>query len=100
MKQFKKCKGVWVALSRGMAAAGAAETKMMKPLVAGNTAFAVDLYGQLKGTEGDLFFSPYSVSTCLAMTHAGARGETERQMAQVLHLGMSPVEVDSAFGGL
>jgi serpin B len=40
---------------------------------------------ELKDTEDSLFFSPYSVSICLAMTYAGARGETEIQMAWVLH---------------
>src|SRR5580693_1613258 len=40
----------------------------------GNTIFALDIYGQLKAQEGNLFFSPYSISTCLAMTYAGARG--------------------------
>jgi serine protease inhibitor len=100
MKKIKNGMRVGLALLLGVVAAGAAETNNVKSLVAGNTAFALDLYGQLKGAEGNLFFSPYSVSTCLAMTHAGARGETERQMAQVLHLGMSPAEGDSAFGGL
>src|ERR1700723_1607982 len=50
-----------------------------------NSAFAFDLYDQLSGTEGNLFFSPYSVSTALAMTYGGARGETESQMAKTLH---------------
>ena len=56
-----------------------------KSLVSDNTAFALDLYNELKDTEDNLFFSPYSVSTCLAMTYAGARGETETQMARILH---------------
>jgi serpin B len=51
----------------------------------GGTAFAFDLYGQLKSTPGNLFLSPYSISTALAMTYAGARGNTEKQMAHVLH---------------
>jgi serpin B len=54
-------------------------------LPASNAAFAVDLYHQLRSVEGNLFFSPYSISTALAMTYAGARGNTEAQMARVLH---------------
>ena len=50
-----------------------------------NIAFALDLYGKLKEKEGNLFFSPYSISTALAMTYAGARGNTEKQMSEVLH---------------
>ena len=54
---------------------------------AGNQ-FAVDLYGQLNQEHlgKNLFFSPASISVALAMTAAGARGQTEAEMAQVLHL--------------
>ena len=55
------------------------------PVVAGNTAFAIDLYKQLAAKPGNLFFSPLSLSSALAMTYAGARGETAGQMADVLH---------------
>ena len=66
-----------------------AAKKPAKPAAAisqGNTAFALDLYGQLRSTEGNMFFSPYSISTALAMTQGGARGETARQMTKTLHL--------------
>jgi len=54
-------------------------------LAEGNTAFALDLYQQLASREGNLFYSPYSISSALAMTYAGAEGETARQMAAVFH---------------
>jgi serine protease inhibitor len=69
-------------------------------LAADNTAFAVDLYHQLRGAEGNLFFSPYSISTALAMTYAGARGDTEAQMAQALHFALSQEELHPAFAAL
>jgi len=47
--------------------------------------FTFDLYGQLRNQEGNLFFSPASISTALAMTSAGAAGQTEKEMAHVLH---------------
>jgi serpin B len=53
-------------------------------------AFALDLYREIAGNAepGDnLLVSPYSVATILAMTYAGARGNTQEQMASVLHLG-------------
>ncbi|MHC4744292.1 MAG: serpin family protein [Planctomycetota bacterium] len=59
-------------------------------VVAGNTEFAFDLYARLKDhpavkkADGNLFFSPYSISTALAMTYCGARGRTAEQMAQTL----------------
>lgn len=54
-------------------------------LASGNSAFAFDLYQSLRGSEGNLFYSPYSISLALAMTYAGARGETEQQMADTLY---------------
>ena len=57
----------------------------LETLVRGNNAFALDLYAALCEGEGNLFFSPYSISLALAMTYAGASGDTERQMADVLH---------------
>jgi len=57
----------------------------LKELVAGNNAFAFDLYQALRTNECNLFFSPYSISLALAMTYAGARSATEEQMAETLH---------------
>ncbi|HET9913503.1 MAG TPA: serpin family protein [Anaerolineales bacterium] len=54
-------------------------------LADGNNAFALDLYQSLRSQDGNLIYSPYSISIALAMTYAGARGETESQMAQTMH---------------
>ncbi|WP_458207893.1 serpin family protein [Haladaptatus sp. NG-SE-30] len=55
-------------------------------LAAGNAAFALDLYNHLATeTGGNQFLSPYSISTALAMTYAGAQGGTETQMRETLH---------------
>jgi serpin B len=54
-------------------------------VVSGNNAFAFDLYGQLCTTDGNLFFSPYSISAALAMTSAGARGQTLDEMTKAMH---------------
>jgi serpin B len=61
------------------------ENKERQTIVKGNNEFALELYAKLRAGEGNLFFSPYSISTALAMTYAGAQGETESQMAGVLH---------------
>jgi serpin B len=53
-------------------------------VVKANNRFALDLYGRVRGQEGNLFFSPSSISAALAMTYAGARGPTAEQMATVL----------------
>src|SRR5690242_5205843 len=74
-------------------AALAADAAQIQSVVEGNTAFALELYGQLKTQPGNLFFSPYSISTCLAMTYAGAAGETEKQMAHVFHFGTDQAQL-------
>ena len=51
----------------------------------GNNKFALELYARLRVGKGNLFLSPYSISTALGMAYAGARSETESQMAEVLH---------------
>lgn len=74
----------------------------LEDLVDGNSAFAFDLYQVLREDEenGNLFYSPYSISLALAMTYAGARGETEQQMADTLHFILSQDRLHPAFNGL
>lgn len=69
-------------------------------VVKGNSAFGFDLYQKLKDQEGNLFFSPYSISTALAMTYAGARGRTEKEMAAVLHFPPGQELLHSSFAKL
>ena len=54
-------------------------------VVDGNNEFAFDLYNEWKNGDGNVFFSPYSISTALAMTYEGAKGETSNQMRDVLN---------------
>jgi len=69
-------------------------------LVEGNSAFAFELYQALKGEEGNLFYSPYSISLALAMTYAGARGETAQQMADTLQFMLEQERLHPAFNWL
>lgn len=64
--------------------ASAVEKMPSGEVVKGNTEFALDIYGKIKEQEGNLFLSPYSISTAFAMTYAGAKGETEKQMAEAM----------------
>ena len=69
-------------------------------LVGGNSAFAFDLYHALGEKDRNLFYSPYSISVALAMTYAGARGETERQMADTMHYRLSQEELHPVLNAL
>jgi serpin B len=69
-------------------------------LVNGNSAFAFDLYHFLRQEEDNLFYSPYSISLALAMTYAGARNETEREMADTLHFTLLQDRLHPAFNAL
>ena len=55
-------------------------------LARSSNAFGFDLYHRLRQKPGNLVMSPASVTTALAMTWGGARGETAAQMREVLHL--------------
>jgi len=72
----------------------------LSELSAGNSAFAFDLYQAIRTEDGNLFYSPYSLSIALAMTYAGARGETERQMAETFHYSLPQDRLHPAFNAL
>ncbi len=68
---------------------------------ASNNAFGIDLYKKIITEEkGNIFISPYSISSALAMTYAGARGNTEKQMAKVLYFNIPQEDLHKAFSSL
>ena len=69
----------------------------MKDVVRGNNRFATDLYAKVRDRPGNLFLSPYSISSALAMTTIGARGQTAREMAETLHFPPKAEAMDSGF---
>ena len=83
-----------------MSAASLAEERPTSEVVHGNNQFAVDLYAKLREQPGNLFFSPASISTALAMTYAGARGQTAEQMAKVLHFPAHQEKLHQAFAAI
>ncbi|MBN2489749.1 MAG: serpin family protein [Planctomycetes bacterium] len=74
------------ALAAGPAAAGDPPAAA-EPAAEATLAFGLDLYPRVKGAGKNVFFSPYSITTALAMVRVGARGETAREMDAVLHFG-------------
>src|SRR4051794_1294657 len=93
------------ALVAGMAGVGSAQpAKSVDPdtasLVKGNNGFALDLYQRLGNQDGNLFFSPYSISNALAMTYSGARGKTAIDMAATLRFPFEGPRLHAAFAHL
>ena len=72
----------------------------LEALVGGNSAFAFDLYHAIGEQDGNLFYSPYSISVALAMAYAGAVGETERQMAEALRFRLPQDRLHPALNAL
>lgn len=69
-------------------------------LVTGNTEFAADMYRLASGEPGNLFMSPHSVTTALAMTYAGAASNTATQIADVFHFGQAPATLHASLNSL
>lgn len=97
----------WVSLLHAGDGASAAslinqntEKAALKMVVQDNNHFALDLYKYIAKENGNIFFSPFSISDALAMTYAGARGETEKQMANVLHFTLPQKGLHPAFSEL
>ena len=79
----------------------AKERQAMKTVVDGNAQFGLELYALLAATEkGNLFFSPASIHTALAMTYAGAGGLTAEQMAKTLHFALKADRLSEVFAAL
>jgi serpin B len=69
-------------------------------LVDGNSEFAFDMFQALKQQDGNVFYSPYSISLALAMTYAGAGNETATEMAETLHFTLPQEQLHPAFNWL
>lgn len=69
------------------------------PTEADDNALGFDLYSSLSKRPGNLVFSPYSISSALAMIYAGARGQTEAEIAAAAHFG-SQEQVHKSFAEL
>jgi serpin B len=67
-----------------------------------NAAFAVDMYKQALSSagNGDVFFSPYSISSALAMTYAGARNSTADEMAAAMHFSLPDARLHTSFNAV
>jgi serpin B len=74
---------------RSAAQRAGADTAAAQDVRASMDALSADLYRVLSRQQGNLVLSPYSIGAALAMTRAGAAGETAKQMDTVLHAALS-----------
>ena len=58
-------------------------------IITANNQFAIAMYQQINGqpdqADKNVFFSPYSLSTAMAMVYAAAEGETKAQIQKTFH---------------
>jgi len=79
---------------------GAEETAQTRAISSGINEFAFDLYRQVSGAGGNVFCSPFSISTALAMTYAGARGTTAEEMAATLKFRLGQDQLHLGYANL
>ncbi|XP_048832360.1 serpin B6-like isoform X7 [Brienomyrus brachyistius] len=73
----------------------------MESLTAANTHFSLDLFTKISSSnKGNVIFSPFSLSSALAMVYLGARGDTAAQMAQTHHFHKAEEDVHIGFSQL
>ena len=75
-------------------------TADQKRAAADTTEFALKLYARLRKAQGNLFLSPWSITTALGMTYAGAQGPTAREMARAMSFHLEPSKLHPAIGAL
>jgi serpin B len=73
------------------------KTRNQEAIVKANNLFTLSLYAKVRSEKGNLFFSPYSIADALAMTAAGARGETLTEMNKTLHLPEDQARTNAGF---
>ena len=76
---------------------GSVFSQSIEKTVGGNNAFAFELFKNVFEKESNVFLSPFSISSALAMTYAGARNETEKQMSKVLHFDLNQKNIHQGF---
>lgn len=69
----------------------------IKTIAKANNQFTFDMLKQLHENNTDLFFSPFSISTALSMTYAGAKNKTENEMQNVLHFEKNSDDFHNAY---
>lgn len=96
----KTVKSILIIVTSLLILENTAVSQELEDVVKGNNEFTFDLYDQINDKEENVFFSPYSISSALAMTYNGARGKTKEEMAEVLNFGQSRWKLSENYSGL
>jgi len=70
------------------------------PAVEAINGLALDLLGKISDPNENALYSPYSIQIALAMTYAGAAGETRDEMRKVLHYSQNDAALRDAFASM
>jgi serpin B len=73
---------------------------LLTSLSSDNTAFALAFYDLIRSEEGNLIYSPFSLSLALSMTLAGAETTTRTAMLEALQFSLEEDEIHPAFNAL
>lgn len=76
------------------------EREYSEPAIRSLNNFNVALYEKLCGRDGNVFYSPFSIYVSLAVLHAGARGRTREEMAEVLNFAPDHEAIGASLGSL
>src|SRR5436190_20522162 len=90
----------WMSTFAAVAAAASLHAADFDLAVKATNEFGVDLHRQLARGDENLCLSPYSIQSALAMTFAGADGDTKTEMARVLHFPNESDAVHESFAAL
>jgi len=76
------------------------DTEQIQALSQDNAAFALKFYDQIRFQDGNIIFSPFSLSLALSMALAGAETSTEEAMLTALQMSLPEERVHPAFNAL
>jgi serpin B len=95
IKKVMRLKGILLALTIGVVVHGNGQTTIQN-IVNGNTSFAFDYLRSME--DKNVFISPFSISTAMAMTYAGAKNSTAEEFNKVMHFNHGDLGFHSAYG--
>jgi serpin B len=82
---------------------GSSDTTAEQAVIGANNRFAFDLYSRLNGgknADANLFFSPFSISSALALTYEGAKGQTADEIRSVFFFPSDSSTLHTGYAGI